>query len=110
MNEQIGTLPGSWELNLRTPIGTLHVRYHFDQATDGLHGTATSIFETVPLENITVDTTGDGTLRATWRQQVTKPMRLNLDFEVEVTGGTMTGHSRAGRLPRAAVTGQRVGS
>jgi len=108
VNERMSSLPGNWNLRLKTPIGTLEIPYYFDQTTDGLHGTATSTSETVPLENLTVDATGDGSLHVTWQQKVTKPMRLNLTFEVTVTGDTMTGHSRAGRLPRTTVTGQRV--
>ena len=45
--------------------------------------------------------------RVTWKQSVTKPMRLNLEFDVVVDGDRLTGHSRAGRLPRSAVTGVR---
>jgi hypothetical protein len=58
----------------------------------------------VPLRDIVVD--GQ---RVTWRQSVTKPMRLNLDFNVVVDGDRMSGHSKAGRLPRSAVTGVRQG-
>lgn len=38
-----------------------------------------------------------------WRQTVTKPMRLNLAFDVVVDGDRL----RAGRLPRSAVSGVR---
>ena len=38
---------------------------------------------------------------------MTTPMRLNLVFHVLVTGDALGGHSRAGRLPRSAVTGTR---
>jgi hypothetical protein len=34
-------------------------------------------------------------------------MRLNLDFDVVVDGDRLTGLSKAGRLPRSAVTGVR---
>jgi hypothetical protein len=34
-------------------------------------------------------------------------MRLNLEFDVVVTGDRLAGHSRAGRLPRSTVTGLR---
>jgi hypothetical protein len=34
-------------------------------------------------------------------------MRLNLEFDVVVDGDRLTGHSKAGRLPRSAVTGER---
>jgi hypothetical protein len=37
-------------------------------------------------------------------------MRLNLAFDVVFDGDVMTGHSRAGRLPRSAVTGKRHAS
>lgn len=102
----MSALPGTWDLDLRTPIGTLHVEYLFVAGTHGIEGSATSATETVPLTGITVLPDGHGE-RATWQQRVTRPMRLTLDFEVVVDGDTMTGHSRAGRLPRTAVSGRR---
>jgi hypothetical protein len=45
--------------------------------------------------------------RVTWKQSITKPLRLNLDFDVIVVGDTMHGHSRAGRLPKSTVSGER---
>jgi hypothetical protein len=58
--------------------------------------------EEVPLDDIVLD--GD---RLTWKQAITKPMRLNLAFAVTATGDTLTGTSRAGRLPASKVTGVR---
>ncbi len=52
----------------------------------------------------------EGDEQVRWRQRVTKPMRLNLDFEVTISGDTLTGVSRAGRLPRTQVTGTRIAS
>lgn len=43
----------------------------------------------------------------TWQQRITKPMRLNLTFDVLLDGDTMTGTSKAGRLPSSGVTGRR---
>jgi hypothetical protein len=106
----MSNLIGTWNLRLKTPVGTLAVRYRFDETEDGVRGAAVSASETVPLENITTTATDDGGERVSWRQKVTKPMRLNLDFEVAVSGNTMTGHSRAGRLPRTTVTGERAES
>jgi hypothetical protein len=93
-------LTGDWDVTIKTPIGSLTIVYSF--ADDGT-GTATGKGETVPLRDIVV-----AGQRVTWRQSVTKPMRLNLDFYVEVDGDHMSGHSRAGRLPRSAVTGVRL--
>lgn len=93
---------GDWDVTIKTPIGSLAVTYNFAQADSGLAGTATLKGDTVALQNISVE--GD---RVKWHQSVKKPMRLNLDFDVVVRGDEITGHSRAGRLPRSAVTGRR---
>ncbi|HYZ67057.1 MAG TPA: hypothetical protein VE666_04495 [Mycobacterium sp.] len=94
-------LTGDWDVTIKTPIGSLAVGYTFAD-DNGVTGTATGKGETVPLRDIVV--AGQG---VTWRQSVTKPMRLNLEFDVEVDGDRLTGHSRAGRLPRSTVTGTR---
>jgi hypothetical protein len=92
-------LTGDWDVTIKTPIGSLAVVYSF--ADDGT-GTATGKGETVPLRDIVV-----AGQRVTWRQSVTRPMRLNLEFDVVVDGDRLTGHSKAGRLPRSAVSGVR---
>jgi hypothetical protein len=96
------SIAGDWDVTIKTPIGSLAVTYEFDPTGGGMAGTATLKGDTVVLQNISVD--GD---RVTWHQSVTKPMRLNLDFDVMVDGDTLTGHSKAGRLPRSKVTGTR---
>jgi hypothetical protein len=95
-------LIGEWDVVIKTPIGSLQVLYTFTNDSGVLTGTATGRGETVALRDITV-----AAQRVTWRQSVTKPMRLNLVFDVVVDGDRLTGHSRAGRLPRSAVTGVR---
>ncbi|SCG44884.1 hypothetical protein GA0070609_1549 [Micromonospora echinaurantiaca] len=95
---------GTWDVSLKTPIGTLRAEYVFSDTGGVLAGTASTTAETVPLAALVCDGP-----RVTWRQAVTRPMRLNLDFDVVVDGGTFTGYSRAGRLPRTTVTGTRRG-
>jgi hypothetical protein len=96
------SIAGDWDVTIKTPIGSLAVTYEFDPTGGGMAGTATLKGDTVVLQDISV--VGD---RVTWHQSVTKPMRLNLDFDVVVAGDTLTGHSKAGRLPRSKVTGTR---
>ena len=103
----MNTLPGIWDLSLKTPIGTLAAQYHFVQRGDVLEGSATSAAETVPLRDIVLESVDGATTRATWKQRVSKPMRLNLEFDVTLQGDTMSGHSRAGRLPRTVVSGRK---
>jgi hypothetical protein len=102
----VDTVAGTWDLSVRTPIGTLAAVYVFTESEGVVSGTATGSGETVVLTDIGLTDTADG-LRVTWRQAVTRPLRLNLDFEVIVRGAGLTGFSRAGRLPRSKVTGAR---
>jgi hypothetical protein len=75
------TIAGTWDVTIKTPIGSLAVIYTFTETNGAQSGSATLKEETVPLRDLTVDGT-----RATWRQSVTKPIRLNLDFDVVVDG------------------------
>ncbi|MFF3941790.1 hypothetical protein [Streptomyces phaeofaciens] len=93
---------GIWDLTVSTPIGRIKavigLRHH-----DGvLTGTAHGAGEEVPLTDVVLD--GD---RLTWKQAVTKPLRLDLAFSVTLDGDTLTGTSKAGRLPASGVTGER---
>ncbi|HXO51569.1 MAG TPA: hypothetical protein VN888_11185 [Mycobacterium sp.] len=99
-------LIGDWDVTIKTPIGSLAVGYSFIERNGTVAGTATGKGETVPLRDIAVANDA-GRQRVTWRQSVTKPMRLNLEFDVVVDGDRLTGHSKAGRLPRSVVTGVR---
>ena len=96
------SITGDWDVTIKTPIGSLAVLYSFTERDGTLAGTATAKDEAVPLHSIVV-----AGQRITWRQSVTRPMRLNLGFDVTVDGDRLAGHSRAGRLPRSAVTGER---
>lgn len=102
----MNSIAGTWDLKIKTPIGSLAVLCTFTSTAGVITGSAESKDETVPLTDIACEDAADGQ-HVTWRQSVTKPMRLNLEFDVTITGDTLTGHSRAGRLPRSGVTGTR---
>ena len=93
---------GDWDVTIKTPIGSLQILYTFTEEGGTFAGSATGRGETVTLRDITV-----AGQRVTWKQSVSKPMRLNLDFDVVLDGDRLTGHSKAGRLPRSTVTGVR---
>lgn len=99
-------LDGIWDVTVKTPIGRVEVEYVFEQTDGGLIGTANGSGESVPVSALTVRREADGE-HVEWHQRVTRPMRLNLVFSVIVDGDTLSGHSRAGRLPRSVVTGTR---
>jgi len=54
-----------------------------------------------------IDPILDGS-RLTWSQAITRPMRLNLTFDVTIDGDTLSGTSKAGRLPSSKVSCRRV--
>lgn len=96
------TILGTWDVTIKTPIGSLPVAYVFAAEEDGMSGVATLRGDTVSVDDIVIDGS-----RVTWRQSITKPMRLHLEFDVTVDGDRLTGHSKAGRLPKSAVSGVR---
>jgi hypothetical protein len=93
---------GTWDLSISTPIGTIKAVVELRREEGVLSGVVHEAGGEVPLGDVTLN--GD---RLTWKQAVTKPMRLNLAFAVTVTGDALTGTSKAGRLPASEVTGRR---
>ncbi|MFD5987342.1 hypothetical protein [Streptomyces cyaneofuscatus] len=96
------TVAGIWDLSIATPIGKITAVIELRQEEGALSGTARGAGEEVGLDGL--DLAGD---RLTWKQAVARPMRLNLAFDVTVTGDTLAGTSRAGRLPASRVSGLR---
>jgi hypothetical protein len=100
------SVEGTWDLSISTPIGKIKAVVDITSRGGALTGIARGageeVNEEVKLRDVTVD--GD---ELTWMQAITKPMRLNLAFAMTVTGDTMTGTSKAGRLPASKVTGRR---
>ncbi|NUJ89114.1 hypothetical protein HOW07_13965 [Plantibacter sp. MCCC 1A11337] len=97
---------GTWDLAIRTPIGTLNAVMTFQDEQGVLSGFAASRTEDVPLRDLRVATDAQED-HVMWTQTITTPMRLELAFDVTIDGNRMTGDSRAGRLPRSTVTGVR---
>ncbi|MFF8987750.1 hypothetical protein ACF08E_30810 [Streptomyces globisporus] len=93
---------GIWDLSIATPIGKITAVIELRDQEGTLTGTARGAGEEVDLGGLALD---DG--RLTWKQAITRPMRLNLAFDVTVSGDTLAGPSRAGRLPASRVSGLR---
>ncbi|MCX4776460.1 hypothetical protein [Streptomyces sp. NBC_01264] len=96
------SVEGTWDLTVSTPIGRISAVVELLRRDGVLTGVARGAGEEVPLGDVVLD--GD---RLTWKQDVTRPMRLNLAFAVTVTGDCLAGTSKAGRLPASKVTGRR---
>ena len=98
---------GNRDLTIATPVGRLSVSMTFRDTGNGIAGTARGRGETVAVHDI-VSIPGQDGEHVTWTQSITKPLRLDLVFDVVVSGDSLSGVSRAGRLPASKVTGERA--
>ncbi len=94
---------GRWDVTISTPIGKQSVIYDISMRDGIVTGAATQGSEKVPLEELVIS--GN---RVTWKQRITKPMKLNLRFNVSVDGDAMIGTARAGVLPASKLEGHRL--
>jgi hypothetical protein len=99
------TFAGSWDVIIDTPIGKIGAVFDISEVGGAISGTARSGDEVVEIR----DAVADGN-RLTWLQDVTKPMKLTLKFDVTVDGDTMTGTSKAAIFPASTLSGTRVAS
>lgn len=94
------TFTGSWDASMKTPIGSIKAVFTFTEKDGVLSGVAVgSDGALVTMTDIHAD--GD---HITWRQSVKRPLRLNLEFDMNREGDNLVGVSRAGRLPDTKVT------
>ncbi|REK91156.1 hypothetical protein DY245_06095 [Streptomyces inhibens] len=97
------SVEGIWNIVIATPIGQQQAVLRLFSEGGALRGVATGEAEEVPLSDLTLQAAD----RLTWRQSITRPMRLHLSFDVAVHGDELTGTAKAGRLPATKVTGRR---
>jgi len=102
---QASAFDGDWDTTIATPVGKLQVKLSISTRDGMIQGTAIQGDEAVNFLNpVLVEN------KLTWSLRITKPMRLNLTFEVAVDGDLMTGSAKAGVLPASKVTGKRASS
>lgn len=94
---------GEWVTTIATPVGKLEVKLSISIRNGIIQGKATQGDETVEFINPLLQDH-----KLTWSQHITKPIRLNLKFEVAADGDQLTGFARAGILPASKLTGKRV--
>jgi len=94
---------GDWDTTIVTPVGNLKVQLSISTRDGMIRGKAAQGNETVEFVNPLQK--GNS---LTWSMRITKPMRLNLKFEVAVDGDRMTGSAKAGMLPASKLSGYRV--
>lgn len=98
------SIEGTWHLTIDTPAGRHHTVLELSWQNGELNGTAWDQRheEEIMLTGLTLDG-----YRLSWAQSIRKPVRLNLDIEVTITGDELAGRAKAGRLPASRVNGRR---
>ena len=97
------SLTGTWNMSISTPIGAQSAVLELTENDGVVSGVTKNGTETLPLINPVLQGT-----RLTWQLSITRPLRLNLIFDVTIDGDTLTGTSKAGILPPSRVTCTRV--
>lgn len=102
-SRQASVFDGDWATEITTPVGKLDVALSISTDKEMIRGKAIQGEETVELVNPVIQDN-----KLTWSLPITKPMRLNLKFEVSVDGNKMVGTAKAGVLPASKLTGKRI--
>lgn len=100
---QASVFDGDWDTTIATPVGKLQVKLSISTRDEMIQGKATQGDEIVEFINPELEDN-----KLSWSLRITKPMRLNLKFEVAADGDLMTGSAKAGVLPASKLTGKRV--
>jgi hypothetical protein len=97
------SVAGTWNLTIDTPMGKQSAVLTLEETASGVTGVASADGESMPLDNVAVD--GQ---RVTFKQAITKPMKLTVNFDLTVDGDTIGGKAKAGMFPASKVTGSRA--
>lgn len=100
---QASVFDGGWDATIATPVGKLLVKLSISNRNGMIQGTATQGDETIEMLDPVLQKN-----KLFWSLRVTRPMRLNLKFEVSVEGDHMTGIAKAGILPASKLIGNRI--
>jgi len=89
-------------VTIETPIGKIEPTFEIVEENGSISGTARTDADSADFYDVVAN--GD---QLTWKQDVTTPMKLTLNFAVTVDGDTMTGTSKAGIFPASKLYGSR---
>ena len=97
------TYTGTWNLTMKTPMGDREVSVDLSEDGEALTGTASADGNTNDIANGKVE---DG--HAKFNIDITVPMPLTLEFDLEADGDAITGNVKLGMFGNAPVTGSKT--
>jgi hypothetical protein len=99
------SVAGTWNVVTDTPVGKQTTVVVLSEDGDRLVGVARDRWHKDDLVLRDVALEGD---QLSWAMSMTKPVRLELTYNVTIDGDSLAGQAKAGRLLRSKVTGERV--
>jgi len=100
------TASGTWELTIDSPLGKQRALITLARnSDDSWQGTARDLGSGEESQLTDISVKGD---KVAWRQQITKPMKLKLSYDLTLEGDKLTGKVKAGMFPASKVVGERV--
>lgn len=93
---------GNWKITLATPLGPQEATAQLLENGGALTGTVDS-----PMGSETINGTVNGN-KLHWIARVSKPMPLDLEFDVTVEGDALTGTVKLGMFGSGALSGERI--
>lgn len=96
-------IDGTWNTEINTPMGLQKTEITFAVSGSKLTGTMVSERGTVSIENGEVN--GN---QLKWSTQISQPMVIELEFQVEVNGDELSGTVKLGMFGNAPVRGTRL--
>ncbi len=96
------SVEGFWKIAIATPLGTRKTVLELYMEDGVLQGISRGEKEQLTLQDLSLE--GN---RLTWYQSITRPLRMDLAFDVTVSGDEMTGTAKGGPMPPGKVSGRR---
>lgn len=93
---------GNWKISISTPMGPQEMTAQLAEDGSTLSGQLDS-----PMGSEPVNGTVAGN-KLTWTTKVTKPMPLDLTFDVTVEGDSLTGTVKLGMFGNGGLSGTRI--
>jgi hypothetical protein len=96
------SVEGFWNLAVSTPLGTRKTVLELYTEDGVLKGISRGEKEQLVLQDLRQE--GE---RLSWYQSITRPLRMDLVFDVTISGDDMTGTAKGGPMPAGKVSGRR---
>ena len=98
------SLEGNWTLTIKSPTGPMASTLMLERRGDVLTGTQSGQGTTSPISDIRLQGSN-----LSWINEVTKPMKLKLEFSGVLEGNTLSGKVKAGFMGSYPFTGVKEG-